>query len=124
MYKEFNHIYLIQNDFRDLSKIPILDRDTALTLLISQSVKEIPAEYFSGFTNIRTYLIFAEIHEIGAQCFFQCKNLKEILLPSTLKKIDVEGFSGCGNLAKINLSKAVIEIGKGCFFCHQLILYQ
>jgi len=52
---------------------------------------------------------------IGAQAFYNCKNLKSVTLPSTIAQIEIEAFAGCEKLEKINFPEALSLIGAGAF---------
>jgi hypothetical protein len=83
-------------------------------------VKLIPERYFLQFPNLETFCIYAEIHELGQECFCLCSNLKTVILSPTLAKIGNGCFLGCGSLTKINIPKGVTEIGDWCFFSTRL----
>jgi hypothetical protein len=115
MFEPFKNIYLIQNDYQDLQKVPIFDDHEAAVILLSNKVKHIQNSYFSGFENLETVSIFIEIEEINGSFFSWCHQLKEIRLPPTLKKIKGACFMEKQKLTKINIPRSVVEIGISCF---------
>jgi hypothetical protein len=116
IFEPFKHIYLIQNEFKDVQKIPKFDNNETLAILISKSANLIPHRCFHHFSNLITFHIFAYIEILEESCFEYCAGLKEVLLPESLKKIDRKCFIYCGSLCKINIPKSMNEICFECFY--------
>jgi hypothetical protein len=116
LFYTYKHIYIIQNDFKDVKKIPKFDKNETVAILIPETVKEIPKFYFFFFMNLETFHIFADIEIMREDCLGNCEKLKEVLLPENLKKIGQSCFMICTSLSQINIPARVIEIGKWCFY--------
>jgi hypothetical protein len=122
IFESFKHIFLIQNDFGDVNKIPKFNSDETVSILVSTSIYTIPHDYFCYFWMLETFHIFANIEILGDKCFYECEKLKEVFFPGTLKKIGKICFFNCRKLSKTNFPKTVIKTGENCFCQTNLFL--
>lgn len=93
---------------------------TSFTLASGSALTEVPANAFSGCTDLSTVnFSSARITAISAGAFEGCVSLKEISLPSTVRTIEEHAFSGCSSLVSISLN-GVRSLGAyafaGCAF--------
>lgn len=61
---------------------------------------EIPADAFTGMTNLRNVVMSGNVTEIGASSFKGCENLESIIFPG-VSTIGEGAFEGCVNLTSI-----------------------
>lgn len=75
-----------------------------------------------SFANeIVTVTVSSGITEIGANTFYNCRNLKEVKLPAGIVNIGNFAFYFCDQLEKINLPSGMQRIGTGAFmYCYVL----
>jgi serine/threonine protein kinase len=112
----FKHICVIQNDFKDVIKIPKFEKNRTIAILIPKTVKELPRDYFHYFKNLETFHILAEIEILTYGIFHKCDKLNEVVLPENLKQIEFGSFLSCYSLSKITIPASVRIIGRSCFY--------
>jgi len=72
-----------------------------LDIVIPSNVKEIGAKCFYNCKNLLSCDIQGDVKEIPSQCFSNCSSLQELILPKTISKIGFNAFAGCNNEVKI-----------------------
>lgn len=72
-------------------------------------------EAFTGCTNLRSISLPEGFTLLGANTFYNLKNLVKCKLPSTLKTINNNAFTGCTSLRDITLPPSITSIGQGAF---------
>ena len=82
-------------------------------------IKEISANVFVGFDNLRKIIISQGVTNIGNSAFANCTNLSEVEFSSgsELKTISTKAFYGCVNLSNVNFEELgnLISIGENAF---------
>jgi serine/threonine protein kinase len=114
-FSTFEHIYVIQDDFKDVQKIPEFDKSQTVAILIPKRLKAIPKYYFLKYENLETIHKFADIESLGRGCLYQCDKLKEVLLPENLIQIGEYSFAKCQSLHKIYIPSSVKKLKKLAF---------
>ena len=88
------------------------------TVLLSDQMKEIGHEAFSGCKKLRTITMGKNIRIIHGSAFKNCVSLKKITLPEGLSRIDSYAFMNCKSLKELRIPGSVYFIDskafKGC----------
>ena len=82
-------------------------KDTPVTVIGKQALY--------ARSSMKTVKFPAELKEIQASAFRDCKGLETLELPDTLEKLGKSAFQGCKNLARIVIPPSVTEIPKSAF---------
>ena len=104
-----------------IEDIPVVDfrrelfrRNTSLrSITLPATITAIPAEAFSGCTNLASVTIPA-VNAIGNSAFYGCVSLVSIDLPA-VTTIGVSAFNDCSNLTKVTLAEGLTSIGGYAF---------
>ena len=88
---------------------------TGSTVSVSDSVKEIGEEAFSGNKGLNRISIGKNVTKIKVGAFGECTYLSEFSMSDSVEEIGNSVFSGCSNLTKINIGKSLVSLGKGVF---------
>lgn len=82
---------------------------------LSNKVKSIGDNTFSGFTELISIDIPNNVTNIGIGAFDGCSSINAIVLPKDLKSIGNYAFSGCTGLSSIELPDGLETIGTDAF---------
>lgn len=92
--------------------------DSITTVEFGDKVRTIPANSFSGCTNLSTIKWGSSIEIIMSNAFKSCTALKEVSLPNSVTAIEENAFSDCTSLETLKLSESLKTLGyspfKGC----------
>lgn len=80
---------------------------------LNSSVKEIPAEAFSGCNRLGSLTIPSTVETIGDEAFKNCKKLNNITFAGQVETIGKEAFSGCQKLTSVSIN--AVNIGESAF---------
>jgi hypothetical protein len=87
----------------------------SLKTVIIEGGNSVPANAFSGCTNITSITIPSSVLSIGANAFSGCTSLPSITIPSSVLSIGANAFSGCTSLPSITIPSSVTSIGNSTF---------
>lgn len=76
---------------------------------------DIPAEQFSGKTNLEYVVLPANVQTIGNNAFYNCQRLRSLTFPGTLKSIGSYAFYRTYAFTDITLPEGLTFIGEGAF---------
>ena len=89
--------------------------------IISEGVRKIRAEAFSGCEYIKNIKLPISVKEIGHSAFFLAPNLESITIPSGVSIIKSDTFAFCDELKYVELPDTLITIEEGAFkYCKNL----
>ncbi|MBO4697961.1 MAG: leucine-rich repeat protein, partial [Lachnospiraceae bacterium] len=74
-----------------------------LQTVVITSGSSIPANAFSGCSNLTVITIPDSVTSIGGKAFFKCSGLTEIVLPDSVTSIGEAILSGCSSLERITI---------------------
>ncbi len=86
------------------------------TIKIPASISGIVTGCFANCMSLKSVFISEGIGSIGNDAFSFCTSLKEIKFPSTIKWIGDKAFMGCTALEKVVLSSKIDKISEYAFF--------
>lgn len=96
-------------------------RDKVKKIVIPDTVIEINAYAFSGYSNLKSIIVPNSITVINLNAFRGCVSLEEITIPDSVISIGTGAFYECKSLKKVKLSEKIISIKYECFFfCESL----
>lgn len=84
-------------------------------VIISESMKEIPIEYFRGMKKLQEVVFPSSLFKIGFASFKECTELKKIDVPEGVTTIAARAFEGCTNLEEVTIPSSVRYIGERAF---------
>lgn len=76
----------------------------------------IPAEQFSGKTNMEYIILPNNLQSIGNNAFYNCQNLKPIVFPATLRTIGQYAFYQTYNIGDVVLPEGLTSMGDYAFY--------
>ena len=76
----------------------------------------IPAEQFSGKTNLQRIILPANLKSIGNNAFYNCQNLQPITFPATLQAIGQYAFYQTYNIGDVVLPEGLNSLGSYAFY--------
>lgn len=89
-------------------------RETNITeVALNNSVKEVPAQAFSGCNRIESATIPSTVEAIGDEAFKSCEKLSSVAFAGQVESIGKEAFSGCKKLTTVCINAK--HIGESAF---------
>ncbi len=88
---------------------------TKLKKVTLTNVTEIPAGFFSGWSQLEEVYYPDNISTIGRAAFYDCDGLKTLPLSENITTLGEKAFEGCDGITEINIPSGVRNIGKNCF---------
>ncbi|MDE7295817.1 MAG: leucine-rich repeat domain-containing protein [Clostridia bacterium] len=85
------------------------------SVIISDGVKQITANAFSGCSSLKEVIVPSEFMHIGTHAFSGCSALTEFVYPKNLTLIMDYTFINCIALTKVTLPEGLNSIGEGAF---------
>lgn len=85
------------------------------SIVIPDSVTEIPDEAFCGCRRLMHVKIGNGVKTIGSKAFYGCSALTNIDIPNSVTAIGNEAFYGCSALTSVDIPDSVTAIGDGVF---------
>ena len=95
--------------------VEITNKENITFLEISNKIKIVYNDVFSGCSKLTNIVIPNSITSIGDYAFSGCSSLRSISLSDSLKYIGSYAFEECNNLSEINIPNSVTSIGSGAF---------
>ena len=86
------------------------------SVVFGEGVKNIPDNFFSGKTALKSVVLSSSIESIGEKAFYSCTNLDSIVFPdnTNIKEINDSAFYHCAFTSFV-VPKSVTHIGKKAF---------
>lgn len=86
------------------------------TVILSNSLKIIGDNVFSGCIALTNITIPKSVTNIGIWAFFDCSSLTSIAIPESSTSIEYGTFCGCGSLKNVTIPEDVTSIGYNAFY--------
>lgn len=91
-------------------------RDRITSLVLDDSIAEIPEGAFQYFRNLEYVRLPESLKRIGASAFSQCEALKEIALPEGLESLGEYAFQDTTGLRTLSLPASLTELGEQALY--------
>lgn len=95
--------------------IACLPTARATSCQVPEDVHDIGAEAFAGCANLKRIVLPRQLERIGSYAFDGCSSLMEIDLPQTLREIGPCAFSGCASLRRLAIPAETDQIAPSAF---------
>ncbi len=83
-------------------------KDGLETIVLPQTITELPRMSFIGCINLRKVILPSTLKVIRDNCFCVCHALEEIDLPESLEYIRYQAFEGCESLKRLFIPKNLL----------------
>ena len=82
---------------------------------ISCEIEIMPTIIFGGLTYLNSIVLSNSLKEIPDRAFWGCSNIKEIFIPDDVQKINGDVFYGCESLRTINIPNTILTVAPTAF---------
>ena len=106
----------IENGVKNIGAETFFDFTELKSISIPNSVTSLGDSTFENCTNLEKIVFSDNIESIGKKAFKKCSNLTNLTVPTNVTVIDDETFRECSKLVNITLPKKLEKIGGASFY--------
>lgn len=92
-----------------------MSADAAYNVYISNGIKTIEADSFSGCSSLKSVVFGSGLENIGQRAFKDCSSLELVLIGENIQRIEDSAFENCSSLTEMLLGSKVNYIGGTAF---------